>query len=52
MKGDDVMDNQENYIVKNIENFISLSNTKTAREMANRIGVPENTWRSFMKNPS
>ncbi len=46
------MDNQENYIVKNIENFISLSNTKTAREMANRIGVPENTWRSFMKNPS
>lgn len=52
MKGVDDVEFQNNYVLRNIDNFISLSNTKTAREMASRIGVPENTWRSFMKNPA
>ncbi len=46
------MNNKENYIIENINNVMDITNTRSASEMAKRIGVPVTTWRSFMNNPS
>lgn len=45
------MERIEDNVIKNIENFMDLTNTRSANEMATRIGVPVTTWRSFLSNP-
>lgn len=45
------MERMETNVIKNIENFMDLTNTRSANEMATRIGVPVTTWRSFINNP-